>query len=71
MDDLNDAAKTILKVLGLEQRSMRVIWALHFEAVASWQAEVLRRDDALSLSFTEGDRLNGHRQDELFPLKFL
>ena len=53
--------------LGLEQRSKRVVWALHFEAVASWQAEVLRRDDALSLSFTEGDRLKGHRQDELQP----
>ena len=53
--------------LGLEQRSKRVIWALHFEAVGSWQAEVLRRDDALSLSFTEGDRLNGHRQIKVLP----
>lgn len=68
---MNDAAKTMLKVLGLEQRSMRVIWALHFEAVASWRAEVFRRDNALSLSFTEGDRLNGHRQDEIFSLIFL
>lgn len=42
--------------VGIEHRSQGVVWALHYEAVASWQAEVLRRDDAVSMAVGEGDR---------------
>ena len=53
--------------VGIEQRSQGVIWALHYEAVGSWQAEVLRRDDALSISIGEGDRLFANHQIILEP----
>jgi alpha-galactosidase len=53
--------------VGIEHRSQGVVWALHYEAVASWQAEVLRRDDAVSISIGEGDRLFANCQVSLAP----
>ncbi|HAR65719.1 MAG TPA: hypothetical protein DCR55_05835, partial [Lentisphaeria bacterium] len=53
--------------VGIEHRSRGVVWALHYEAVASWQAEVLRRDDAVSISIGEGDRQFANWSTALAP----
>ena len=53
--------------VGIEQRSKRVIWAMHYEAIGSWQAEILRKDDAVSMSVGDGDRMFANKQIELAP----
>jgi alpha-galactosidase len=53
--------------VGIEHRSQGVVWALQFEAAGSWQAEVLRCDDALSISIGEGDRQFANCQLTLAP----
>ena len=53
--------------VGIEHRSQGVLWALHYGAMGSWQAEVLRRDDALSISIGEGDRQFANRRIVLQP----
>lgn len=53
--------------VGIEHRSKGVLWAMHYEAISSWQAEVSRKDDAVNMSIGDGDRMFANKQIELAP----
>lgn len=53
--------------VGVEDERAGVMWAAHLEAPGSWQCEVGRRDDAMSMAGGLADREYGHWKKTLEP----